>query len=107
MFIVRLPGGLFKIEDEAYSALEFFCFMTTHSRTLLLEQSQWELAPSDFLFLHLKRFLVAERFSRYDEVKTAVQHWVKTAADFFDEGIQKLVPRYDKCLNLGGDYVEK
>jgi histone-lysine N-methyltransferase SETMAR len=58
----------------------------------LLEQSQWELAPSDFLFLHLKRFLVAERFSRYDEVKTAVQHWVKTAADFFNEGIQKLVP---------------
>jgi hypothetical protein len=34
--------------------------------------------------------------------------WVKTlAADFFDEGIQKLVPRYDKCLSLGGDYVEK
>jgi hypothetical protein len=51
---------------------------------------------------------VAERFSSDDEVKTAVQHWVKTlAADFFDEGIQKLVPQYDKCLNLGGDYVKK
>jgi hypothetical protein len=23
------------------------------------------------------------------------------------EGIQKLVPRYDKCLNNGGNYVEK
>jgi len=23
------------------------------------------------------------------------------------EGIQKLVPRYDKCLNNGGEYVEK
>jgi hypothetical protein len=22
-------------------------------------------------------------------------------------GIQKLVPRYDRCLNFGGDYVEK
>jgi hypothetical protein len=59
-------------------------------------------------FLHLERFLAAERFSSNDEVKIAVQHWVKTlAADFFDEGIQKLVSRYDKCLNLGGDYVEK
>jgi hypothetical protein len=78
-----------------------------HGCTLLLEQLQWEvfeppsynldLALSDFhLFLHLKRFLAAERFSSDDEVKTAMQHWVKTlAADFFDEGIQKLVPRYD------------
>jgi hypothetical protein len=66
-------------------------------------------ASSDFhLFLHLKRFLAAERFSSDDEVKTVVQHWVKTlAADFFDEEIQKLVPRYDRCLSLGGDYVEK
>jgi hypothetical protein len=40
------------------------------------------------LFVHLKRFLAAERFSSDDEVKTAMQHWVKTlAADFFDEGI--------------------
>jgi hypothetical protein len=38
------------------------------------------------------RFLAAERFSSDDEVKTAVQHWVKTlVADFFNEGIQILV----------------
>jgi hypothetical protein len=48
------------------------------------------------LFLHLKRFLATERFSSYDEVRTALQHRVKTlAADFFDEAIQKLVARYD------------
>jgi hypothetical protein len=52
-------------------------------------------------------FLAAKQFSSDDEVKTALQHWVTLAADFFDEGIQKLVPRYDSCLNLGGDYVEK
>jgi hypothetical protein len=55
-----------------------------------------------------RRFLAAERFSSDDEVRTTVQHWVKTlAADFSDEGIQKLVPRYDKCLIFGGDNVEK
>jgi hypothetical protein len=59
-------------------------------------------------FIDLKRYLAAQRFSNDDEMKTAVQHWVKTlAADFFDEGLQKLVPRYDKYLKLGGDYVEK
>jgi hypothetical protein len=55
-----------------------------------------------------ERFLAAERFSSDDEVKTAVQHWVRTlTADFFDEGIQKLMPRYDTRLSLGGVYVEK
>jgi len=28
-------------------------------------------------------------------------------ATFYEEGIQKLVPRYDKCLNNSGEYVGK
>jgi hypothetical protein len=28
-------------------------------------------------------------------------------ADFYDSGIQKLVPRLNKCLDNVGDYVEK
>jgi hypothetical protein len=30
-----------------------------------------------------------------------------SAASFNDAGIQKLVPRYDRCLNNGGNYVER
>ena len=36
--------------------------------------------------------------------------WVpkkQQAVDFFDTGIQKLVTRYNKCLDSAGDYVEK
>jgi hypothetical protein len=29
------------------------------------------------------------------------------AAEVYDEGIQKIVTRYDKCLNVAGDNVEK
>jgi len=29
------------------------------------------------------------------------------AAALYEEGIQKLVPRYDKCLNSGCEYVKK
>jgi len=29
------------------------------------------------------------------------------AAFWYEEGIIKLVSRYDKCLNVQGDYVEK
>ena len=37
-----------------------------------------------------------------------VMTWFKgQAADFYDSGIQKLVPRPNKCLDNAGDYVEK
>jgi hypothetical protein len=40
--------------------------------------------------------------------KKTVNTWFASqAASFYDAGIQKLVPRYDKCPNNGGNYVEK
>ena len=46
-------------------------------------------------FPHISRTLI------YDTVSSG------QAATFYQEGTQKLVPRYDKCLNNGGEYVEK
>jgi histone-lysine N-methyltransferase SETMAR len=68
-----------------------------------------DLAPSYFnVFLHLKTFLGGRRFHEDNEVKEAVNKWFSSqAVSFYDRGIQKLVPRYDKCLNNGGNYVEK
>jgi hypothetical protein len=44
----------------------------------------------------------------HDEVQEEVMTWFKgQAADFYDSGIQKLVPRLNKCLDNAGDYVEK
>jgi hypothetical protein len=67
-----------------------------------------DLGPSDYhVFLHLKTFLDGLRFQD-DKVKEAVNTWlVSQAASFYDAGIQKLVPRYDKCLNNGENCVEK
>ena len=68
-----------------------------------------DLAPSDFhLNLHLKKFLGGKRFDDDDDLKYAVQIClISQGAAFYEEGIQKLVPRYDKYHNNGGDYVEK
>jgi hypothetical protein len=56
----------------------------------------------------LKEFLGGRGFKSDEEVKDAVKEWLNgLAAEVCDEGIQKLVTRYDKCLNVGGDYVEK
>ncbi|GFX19173.1 histone-lysine N-methyltransferase SETMAR [Trichonephila clavipes] len=61
-------------------------------------------APSDFhLFRYLKEFLGGKRFDTAGEVKEEVQDWLSSpAADVYDLGIQKLVERYDKCLNKYG-----
>jgi hypothetical protein len=38
------------------------------------------------------------------EVETTINNWLQQqAVDFFDTGIQKLVMRYNKCLDSAGD----
>jgi len=66
-----------------------------------------DLAPSEHhLFLHLKKFLGGKWFD--DDLKDAMQKWLTSqAAAFYEEGVQEVVPRYDKCLSNGSEYVEK
>ncbi|GBN36647.1 Dehydrogenase/reductase SDR family member 11 [Araneus ventricosus] len=57
--------------------------------------------------LDLKEFLGGKRFVSDEELENAVTTWlVELAAEEYDMGNLKLVDRYDKCLNVGGDYVE-
>ena len=68
-----------------------------------------DLAPSDYLvFGPLKKFLAGQRFISDDDAKTAVPRWFHIQpAEFYHGSISKLVVRWDRFLNLGGDYVEK
>jgi hypothetical protein len=59
------------------------------------------------VFLHLKIFLGGWRFHDDSVVKEAINTFSSQAASFYTAGIQKLVPHYNKCLNNGGNYVEK
>jgi len=66
-----------------------------------------DLAPGDcHLFLHLK-FFVAGPWFHDDDVKAAVTCFASQAASFYDEGGQKLVQCYEKCLNNSRNYVKK
>jgi hypothetical protein len=65
--------------------------------------------PSDvYFFHHLKKHLAGKKFDDDYEVQDEVTTWCKgQAADFYDSGIQKLVPRLNKCLDNVGNYFEK
>lgn len=84
-----------------------------------LTQRKWEvlqhppyspdLAPSDFyLFGPLKKFLAGKRFANQQELQdTVVDYFNRLDRQHYREGMFKLLPRWDKCLNLYGEYVEK
>jgi len=90
--IGMLSSGIVLLHDNArpHTAAR-----TTH----LLQQFRWEVLPTR---------PASQSFEDDDRLKTGVTTWFKSlAADFFDTGIRKLVPRYKKCVEVRGDYVEK
>jgi hypothetical protein len=55
------------------------------------------------LFTKMKVWLATQRFHTNKELMDGVKIWLHT---FFDDGLQKLVSRYDKFLNVHGNSVE-
>lgn len=68
-----------------------------------------DLAPCDFhLFGPLKTHLGGRRFKTDDDVKKAVHEWLRGQdKTFYSAGIQALPGRWRKCIEKGGDYIEK
>jgi hypothetical protein len=65
------------------------------------------LAPSEsHFFPTLKRTLEGSRFTTNEDVEADVR---TKDIDFYEyqQGFLKLVKLWDKCINVGGDYVEK
>ena len=67
------------------------------------------LAPSDFfLFPQMKTPLRGRRFDDTDEVIEEVEQWFSTQSeDFYNGGMRSVKQRWEKCVTLDGDYVEK
>jgi hypothetical protein len=68
-----------------------------------------DLAPSDFcLFPKLKLFLAGLRFSSNEEATAAVVgYFADLTKNHYGDGIMALELRWNKCISLQGNYVEK
>lgn len=107
-----LTAGILLIHDNAHPH-------TAAWAQELLEQFGWnifdhppyspDLAPSDFhLFSNMKKGLGAQRFVNDNEVKDFVNDGLnEQAVGFYSVEIEKLIYRYEKCLNVSDNYVEK
>ena len=68
-----------------------------------------DLAPSDFcLFPKLKLFVAGQRFSSNQESIAAVEgYFADVTKNHYRDGIMALEHRWNKCISVKGDYVEK
>jgi len=77
----------------------------------LLEHPSYfpDLAPSDFcLFPKLKLFFAGQRFSLNWVAIAAVEGcFADLTKNHYRDGIMALEHRWNKCISLKGDYVEK
>ncbi|GFX81578.1 histone-lysine N-methyltransferase SETMAR [Trichonephila clavipes] len=91
---------------------------TSRTNRELIKSFGWEfldhapyspnLVPSDFhRFWYLKHSLGGKCFSDNEEGKAPVNSWLSgQVADFFEEGFQNFVLRYEKYINKLGNYAE-
>jgi hypothetical protein len=85
-------------ERQCFIISELSCEFPYISRTILYEIITDRLGYHKF---------AQDEFNNNEELMEDVKMWLTSmAADFFDTGIQKRVPRYN-CLNSGSDYIEK
>jgi hypothetical protein len=55
-----------------------------------------------------KKHLVGKRFADVDEVEMEVRKWLRQQSkDFYAAGFDAPVKRWDKCIDVGGGYVEQ
>jgi hypothetical protein len=92
------------------------CLHTTAHTRALLEPFNWKLSDHPPYSLILLRATTTVCLPEELATITGLQqYWgvdgrcqnLAELTGFFDIGIQKLIPLYDKCLNSSSDYFEK
>ncbi|GBM45883.1 hypothetical protein AVEN_151227-1 [Araneus ventricosus] len=111
----RLPQVLIRSQKVSLVAGRSFCFVVACSAVVSCETKQMkiddqpDLAPGDFhLFGSLKQHPGGKHFADEDDVQHEVLLRMRQQPkEFYAAGIGALIKRWDKCINIGGDYVEK
>lgn len=107
-----LQGGLFLLHDNASShTAKIVKAALDRSAFWKIDHPPYspDLAPCDYyLFPHMKKIIRGRRFESDNELISCVHSMLNSfTKEFFSEGMKKLIQRAKRCIELGGDYVEK
>jgi hypothetical protein len=110
-----LTSGVVLLRDKYTSA--YSCSLSSTAGAFQLEMighlpySHSHSLPTlsnNNLFTYLKNWLGSQNFKNNDELMEGVNTWLSSrVVDFFDTGIQKCIPQFDRCLSSSGVYNEK
>ncbi|GBO16183.1 hypothetical protein AVEN_125790-1 [Araneus ventricosus] len=82
--------------------LEAFCHFCSVVISVRFFGNHLHLSPT------LKSALSGSHFRSNEEVRKAVKNIPRSlSTDFYQDGFLKLISPYDKCINVGCEYVEK
>ncbi|XP_074181294.1 histone-lysine N-methyltransferase SETMAR isoform X4 [Rhinolophus sinicus] len=67
-----------------------------------------DLSPTDYhFFKHLDNFLEGKRFHNQQDAQNAFQEFVESRSmEFYATGINKLISRWQKCVDCNGSYFD-
>ncbi|KAJ7304231.1 hypothetical protein JRQ81_011768 [Phrynocephalus forsythii] len=107
-----ISKGIRLLEDNAPVHTAQASIVTAHRLGYeLLQHPPYspDLVPSDvFLFPERKKPLCGQRFDDREDVIFEVEQWFSSKSDdFYKEGLKQVKKRWQKCVTLQGDYVEK
>ncbi|GBN26151.1 hypothetical protein AVEN_253065-1 [Araneus ventricosus] len=111
---VKSVRTVFELLAPFYNGWTCHCMWPIRYRYLTMNLRTYEtFCPQEtycsaYFNVELKEFLGGIRFGSDEEMENAVTIWLnELAAEEYDMRILKLVDRYDKYLNVGGNYVLK
>ncbi|GBO14129.1 hypothetical protein AVEN_183374-1 [Araneus ventricosus] len=106
--IPPIPGSFVSLAvwgpslSSKYNTTQAYC----HSCSVVV--SVRSFGSRRHLFPALKLALLGRHFRSNEEVHLAVKNYLRSLGiDFDQDGFTKLISRYDKCINVAGEYVEK
>ena len=108
----KLQKGILLLHDNApahRSMMAVHTSMQCGFKILLHPPYSPDLAPSDFfLFPSLKKHLKGQRFHSNEDVISAGEEWFEShPKSYYAQGLLKVKERWQKCVDMQGDYVEK
>lgn len=105
-YCITIPLGGVKAGMLNFKAIHLFCFESRFVLTSLAVTSFW-MIKHKYIKITLFHTLIPAIFQQSSFTSRGRSSTSNVSENYFSGGIKKLVNRWNKCIDLKGDYIEK